>query len=255
MRRRVKEQMNKRKGDDEFAKINLSYVTADGTEEVVYCPESREAVATQEPVRKGLDGEAIEESAVSAEPSIPEHEELTRTPEEDGEEAEPERKERHFTIYYGDTGHSYDSLFGTYLEGANEIVVEEPYVRLSHQIKNFIRFCETAVNRGSVETIELVTGYDNEEQRLDVEEALASLRDSLIERGVELEVNFSDTIHDREIRADNGWVIKIGRGLNFYQKPESWYALGVHDLDMRPCLETKVDIFQTEDSDPSNNSR
>ncbi len=254
MRRRVKEQMNKRKGDDEFAKINLSYVTADGTEEVVYCPESREAVATQEPVRKGLDGEAIEESAVSAEPSIPEHEELTRTPEEDGEEAEPERKERHFTIYHGDTGHSYDSLFGTYLEGANEIVVEEPYVRLSHQIKNFIRFCETAVKRGPVEKIELVTGYDDEEQRLEVEEALTSLRDSLIERGVELEVNFSDTIHDREIRADNGWVIKIGRGLNFYQKPESWHALGVHDLDLRPCRETKVDIFQTEDSDSSNNS-
>jgi len=36
-RRRVKEQMNKRKPDDESARINLSYVTADGAEVVVFC--------------------------------------------------------------------------------------------------------------------------------------------------------------------------------------------------------------------------
>jgi ATP-dependent Lon protease len=246
MRRRVKEQMNKRKGDDEFAKINLSFESSDGTEEVVYCPESRDAVATQEPTRTGLDGKEIGESATTADPSIPEHEELTRTPDE--KEGEDTLEERHFTIYYGDTGHSYDSIFGPYLEGAKEIVVEDPFIRITHQIKNFIRFCETAIKRGPVEKIELITGYDDEDQRLEIEDKLASLRDSLIERGVELEVTFSDTLHDREIQTDDGWVIKIGRGLDFYQKPESWHALGVHDLDLRPCRETKVDIFRVEES-------
>ena len=53
-RRRVKEQMNKRKPDDEFAKIDLSYVAADGAETIVYCPESKGARATQEPQRRGL---------------------------------------------------------------------------------------------------------------------------------------------------------------------------------------------------------
>nr|WP_317172328.1 hypothetical protein [Hymenobacter sp. BRD67] len=38
-RRRVKEQMNKQKPDDEFANINLSYWRRqDGQEEIVYCP-------------------------------------------------------------------------------------------------------------------------------------------------------------------------------------------------------------------------
>lgn len=242
MRRRVKEQMNKRKGDDEFAKINLSFVTSDGEEVVVYCPESKEAVATQNPVRTGLDGEAIDAASVTAEPSLPEHDDLTRKPEEG--EADSTLGERHFTIHYGDTGHSYDSIFGRYLEEAKEIRVEDPYIRLPHQIKNFIRLCETAVKRGPVEKIELLTGYDDEEQRLETEEALANLRDSLIERGVDLQIEYSDTIHDREIRTDHGWVIKIGRGLDFYQKPESWHSLGVHDLDLRPCLETKVDVFR-----------
>ena len=242
MRRRVKEQMNKRKGDDEFAKINLSFVTSDGEEVVVYCPESKEAVATQNPVRTGLDGEAIDAASVTAEPSLPEHDDLTRKPEEG--EADSTLGERHFTIHYGDTGHSYDSIFGRYLEEAKEIRVEDPYIRLPHQIKNFIRLCETAVKRGPVEKIELLTGYDDEEQRLETEEALANLRDSLIERGVDQKIEYSDTIHDREIRTDHGWVIKIGRGLDFYQKPESWHSLGVHDLDLRPCLETKVDVFR-----------
>jgi len=38
-RRRVKEQMNKRKPDDEFARINLSYFSVEGKAFLVYCPE------------------------------------------------------------------------------------------------------------------------------------------------------------------------------------------------------------------------
>lgn len=58
---------------------------------------------------------------------------------------------------------------------------------------------------------------------------------------VELELN--PNIHDREIRLDNGWIIKIGRGLDFYQKPGGWFEIGSNDLSLRKCLETKVDIF------------
>ncbi len=55
-------------------------------------------------------------------------------------------------------------------------------------------------------------------------------------------------MHDREIRIDNGWTIKIGRGLDFYQKPGSWFEIGVSDLSLRKCLKTKVDIFKSENS-------
>jgi hypothetical protein len=37
---------------------------------------------------------------------------------------------------------------------------------------------------------------------------------------------------------------KIGRGLDFYQKPGGWYEVGANDLSLRKCLETKVDIFR-----------
>jgi len=41
-----------------------------------------------------------------------------------------------------------------------------------------------------------------------------------------LDVKLNRTPHDREIRLDNGWIIKIGRGLDFYQKPAGWFELG-----------------------------
>jgi ATP-dependent Lon protease len=53
-RRRVKEQMNKRKPDDEFAHISLSFFKSSGDEVVVFCPESKHAAATQQPARRRL---------------------------------------------------------------------------------------------------------------------------------------------------------------------------------------------------------
>lgn len=254
-RRRVKEQMNKRKPDDEFARINLSYFKASGEEVVVFCPESKDAPATQEPARRRLsqaDGqpaEAVEVQAVAhpapattAEPPVAPIQAaaapMVVSP------SSVELKEQHFTILYGDTGHSYESILGPYLQGAKAVVIEDPYIRLQHQIQNFVRFCETVLKAGTVKKISLITGYDDRTQLADIAEKLDELKQSLLELDVELEVKLNPNIHDREIRLDNGWIIKIGRGLDFYQKPGGWFEVGANDLSLRKCLETKVDIFR-----------
>ena len=74
--------------------------------------------------------------------------------------------------------------------------------------------------------------------------SVADLAQSLLDLDIVLEVTFDANLHDREIRLDNGWVIKIGRGLDFYQKPGGWFEVGANDLSLRKCLETKVDIFR-----------
>lgn len=51
-------------------------------------------------------------------------------------------------------------------------------------------------------------------------------------------------MYDREIRIDNGWTIKIGRGLDFCQRPDSWFGMGANDISLARCLETKVDAFK-----------
>ncbi|SFW23224.1 BREX system Lon protease-like protein BrxL [Nitrosovibrio sp. Nv17] len=256
-RRRVKEQMNKRKPDDEFARINLSYFKAGGDEVVVFCPESKDAPATQKPARRRLtrpDQQPGEVAAVQlgvqpsptgeAVPSVAPPP-ITPTPTATAP-APAELKEQHFTILYGDTGYSYESIIGPYLQGAKAVVIEDPYIRLQHQIQNFVRFCETVLKAGTVKKIDLITGYDVRTQLADIAEKLDELKQSLLELDVELEVKLNPNIHDREIRLDNGWVIKIGRGLDFYQKPGGWFEVGANDLSLRKCLETKVDIFRSQ---------
>jgi len=254
-RRRVKEQMNKRKPDDEFARINLSYFKASGEEVVVFCPESKDAPATQEPARRRLsqaDGQPAE--AVEVQPVAHPAPAAAEEPPVAPIQAAPtptvvapssvELKEQHFTILYGDTGYSYESILGAYLQGAKSVVIEDPYIRLQHQIQNFVRFCETVLKAGTVKKISLITGYDDKTQLADIAEKLDELKQSLLELDVELEVKLNPNIHDREIRLDNGWIIKIGRGLDFYQKPGGWFEVGANDLSLRKCLETKVDIFR-----------
>ncbi len=254
-RRRVKEQMNKRKPDDEFARINLSYFKASGEEVVVFCPESKDAPATQEPARRRLNqapgqpAEAVEVQPV-AHPAPAAAVEPPVAPMQTAPAptvvapSSVQLKEQHFTILYGDTGYSYESILGAYLQGAKSVVIEDPYIRLQHQIQNFVRFCETVLKAGTVKKISLITGYDDKTQLADIAEKLDELKQSLLELDVELEVKLNPNIHDREIRLDNGWIIKIGRGLDFYQKPGGWFEVGANDLSLRKCLETKVDIFR-----------
>lgn len=153
--------------------------------------------------------------------------------------------EQHFTIHYGDTGHSYESILQPYLAGAKHVEIEDPYIRATHQLHNFVRFCEAVIKSPGVRRITLTTSYDEGTDLREVASRLDELKQSLLELDVALDVKVNENLHDREIRIDNGWVIKIGRGLDFFQKPDSWFGIGANDLSLRRCLETKVDIFKS----------
>lgn len=251
-RRRVKEQMNKRKPDDEFANIDLSFFDKAGKEVIVHCPESEGASATLEPARpqiRSKTDEAVSSAATSppSAQSSPIDTSTIESPAPTVEQAEP--VERHYTIAYGDTGHSYDTIFSPYLQGAKLIVIEDPYIRMPHQITNFVRFCETVVKAATVRRVTLITSFDQQTDLAGLQEKLDELKQSLLEYDVTLEVKVNEKLHDREVRLDNGWTVKIGRGLDFYQKPEGWFTVGATDLSLRRCLETKVDVFRTPSAD------
>ena len=266
-RRRVKEQMNKRKPDEEFASINLGYLDDKGELQVVFCPESKDAPATQHPVRKqsGSQGGGVSQPPVVAkavavpaakppvqpakaapEPVLPEEPvEVENAPVSVPVEQEAP-KERHYRIHYGATGYSYETIFGEYVAGAEEIVVEDPYIRHHHQVVNFVRFCEMAVRFGPPKKMILVTKFDTPEEEVEAMTKLATLAESLKIYGVTLQIKKNPAMHDREVRLSNGWKVKIGRGFDIYQKPEDWLAIGANDLDLRPCLETNVDVIRAD---------
>lgn len=250
-RRRVKEQMNKRKPDDEFARIDLSFFNSQGKEVIVFCPESKDAQATQNPLRRQLNHKFAPERDVDVTtmqdaPVAPPATSAKSAAVGAAPVPAPDQLiERHFTILYDDVGHSYESIIGPYLRGAKSLTIDDPYIRMPHQIQNFVRFCEVVVRSESVRRINLITSYDDSTQLTDIAEKLEELKQSLLELDIELDVNLNQNLHDREIKIDNGWTVKIGRGLDFYQKPGGWFEVGANDFTLRKCLETKVDIFRT----------
>ncbi|XP_015448215.1 MIT domain-containing protein 1 isoform X2 [Pteropus alecto] len=113
-------------------------------------------------------------------------------------------------------GFSYESLFQEYLsDTVTEVWIEDPYIRYIHQ-------------------------GDGKERQIS---GLKEIKESLRSHGVLLKLEYSSSIHDREIRFNNGWIIKIGRGLDYFKKPQNRFSLGYCDFDLRPCHETTVDIF------------
>lgn len=238
-RRRVKEQLNKRKKDDEFARIDLGFINADGDEQIVYCPESKGIAAVIAP-RENKQAESTDIHPVE---EITGEEIVANAPVETV--ADVQAKEKEIRIFHGDKGYSLRTLFLPYLKGAKSVKIEDPYIRLPHQVTNFLRFCEVCVEAGTVDSITLITDYDDLQLKNSAESSLITIRESLADNAIQLKFSFKNGLHDRRIECSNGWVITLGRGLDFYQKPENWMDIGANDLDLRKCRETNIVYSQS----------
>lgn len=244
-RRRVKEQLNKRKPDEEYARINMSYINKDGQKVVVYCPESKYSVATQNP-RKEVNVQVLVEPnepiVVPREKVSDAHVSSVNAVEEEIIPQGPQPKS--LDIRHGDTGYSYDNLFGEYLDGAKTIELQEPYLSNVYQQQNLTRFAEMIVKLGTCKKFVLTTKVcETLEDTQKVQNSLEQLKAALADMDVEFEYTFSDLIHARYIETDNGWNISLDRGLHIYQapsQPKNYFMMGYYDLELRPCKETKI---------------
>lgn len=159
--------------------------------------------------------------------------------------SEKELVEKEYQINDEDSGFSYESIFGTYITKAEKIDIKEPYLRLRYQLDNFNHFCSLVAQAGHIKTIELITA------QLDGDDK--DLSDSYLEDiKRRLDENFSImfnwkrdiSLHEREIRSDNGWIILSDRGLDIYKKPDSRNEFGYFDLGLRKCKQTKIRILK-----------
>jgi ATP-dependent Lon protease len=91
--------------------------------------------------------------------------------------------------------------------------------------------------------LKLTTSAEDAYQEKIQEQKFKEIAASLAQHGIEFTFEFDPVIHDRSIKADNGWCLYPGRGLDFYQKPESKYELSEIDQTKRKCRETDI-IFQ-----------
>lgn len=153
-------------------------------------------------------------------------------------------KEKHFRITKKATGFTYENIFGDYLENANKIILIETYIRKLYQYENIVRFCQLITKFESIKKLHLITNEGDSNPVFSIKEKLSELTDQLKKHKLELSYEILSEIHDREIIVDNGWTIKIGRGLDIYRKPTKNIS-DLNDYSCWPCRRTTVDIYKS----------
>ena len=144
----------------------------------------------------------------------------------------------------GETGWTYERIFGPYLAGAVRITIEDPYLSNAHQLRNLTRLAELICRVNDCYELLIVT----RRQRDSIQDAaLDELRGSLKDLGITMAWKFSETLHDRCVRLSNGWKVVLGRGLDLWQKPADVslkYFVGAFDMGHRKTRESEIHILK-----------
>ena len=155
----------------------------------------------------------------------------------------PLLQEKSMTFRMGQTGVSYEKLFAPYVRDAKVITVEDPYIRASWQIKNFMEFALMLINTRPVDDLKLNLVTNEEEEKIpDLIDKLDDIKDDLASYGIEFEYKLRD-FHDRCIKTDTGWTIMLGRGLDMFEKYNT-YSIASSRQDMRKCKEFMVTFMK-----------
>ncbi|ORV89766.1 ATP-dependent Lon protease [Mycolicibacterium iranicum] len=161
--------------------------------------------------------------------------------------------EGHRDFQENQKGVSYESLLLPYLHGAAEITVIDPYIRAPHQGRNLVDLLAvlaSAKDPAEEIAVKLVTKEDKPEYQQQQLLMLKAIQDGAASVGIKFDVEWDESIHDRSIRADNGWKILLGRGLDIFQKGSgSQFDIGSRRQEFRQVVAFGVTyIRQTEDS-------
>ncbi|EDV24930.1 MIT domain-containing protein 1 [Trichoplax sp. H2] len=142
----------------------------------------------------------------------------------------------------GSTGYDYDTIFDRCLDDSvTSVEIDDPYIRNSYQVRNLVRISELLLRKTKVKNITLLTGQELEKDKRHTQcTHLEELRMSLQSHNVTFMYSFSDTLHNREIRFNNGWKVIIDRGLDYFKPFKSQFAIGYFDFNYRVCKETSV---------------
>ena len=155
----------------------------------------------------------------------------------------PLLKEKSMTFRMGQTGVSYEKLFAPYMRDAKVITVEDPYIRASWQIKNFMEFALMLINTRPVDDLKLNLVTNEEDEKIpDLIDKLDDIKDDLASYGIEFEYKLRD-FHDRCIKTDTGWTITLGRGLDMFEKYNT-FSIAASRQDMRKCKEFMVTFMK-----------
>jgi len=148
--------------------------------------------------------------------------------------------EGHREFQENQRGVSYDNLLLPYLRGAVEITIVDPYIRAPHQGRNLVDLLAvlaSAKDPADEISVMLVTKEDKPEYQQQQLLMLKAIQDGAASVGIKFNVHWDESIHDRSIRANNGWKILLGRGLDIFQKGSgSQFDIGSRRQEFRQVV-------------------
>jgi ATP-dependent Lon protease len=136
--------------------------------------------------------------------------------------AEPALFEGHSEYQENQRGVAYRTLLIPYLRGATEITITDPYIRQFRQARNLMELVGALAlikDPADEVVVKLITSEntDGPEKLQKQMEFLLRVKQAAAVAGINLDVKFDATIHDRSIVTNSGWRINLGRGLDIFQ--------------------------------------
>lgn len=186
------------------------------------------------------------ETLTEVQPLLSDKKEHTEVATEEGRSKRPRIQplaEKSVSIRMGQTGVSYEKLFAPYLRNSSVITVEDPYIRAPWQIKNFMEFALMLINTRPVDDLKLNLVTNEEEEKIpELIDKLDDIKDDLASYGIDFEYKLRD-FHDRSIKTDTGWTITLGRGLDMFEKYNT-FSIASSRQDMRKCKECMITFLK-----------
>ena len=230
-RMRVKSQLTRI--DPTFASVDFGYADLKGTwtavttleedEYPTYFPKAS-SDTNSPPLRKSSSFQApgLSDSNIEVE-TIPARDELF---------------EGHRDYAENQRGVSFEKILLPYLQGATEIEVHDPYIRMMHQGRNLVELLAliaSSKDPADEITVKLFTTLDEHSTYAQKQtEMLSQIVQEAEKTGLKLDVQKDPGGHDRWIRTNSGWRINLGRGLDIFQKTDSsWFNLGTSRQEFR----------------------
>ncbi|MDA1275023.1 MAG: BREX system Lon protease-like protein BrxL [Verrucomicrobia bacterium] len=217
-RRRVREHILRI--DDTFKRHDFIYKPLTGGVPVtVLTPEEVQYPTFAAPRIQKAEGETAPESQQDQPPATGE---FSENAENSGKD---QPQPGHIVVPENTKGWSYRRLFAKHLNGARNITINDPYIRMFFQARNLMEFLQMVhdlVPEGDEVAVHLKTQSDMDscvKQEENLNQIVESFTGSRVAFSWELDHN--PNFHARNITTDSGWKITIDRGMDIFQKYES----------------------------------
>ena len=144
------------------------------------------------------------------------------------------------------TGIDYDYLFSECLEGAKEITLTDPYIVNKHQfflLQKLLETCQESQENVKNLSFHLVTGLAAKDAILSEAQqnkAFGVIKEIAKHNNIKFTFERTNGLHDRSLKTDHGWNIKLGRGVDMFKPWREGDQMPKDELKLRKSRGTEI---------------